>query len=262
MIQVDGLSKRFRGVDALCGVGFTAPDGAITGLIGPNGAGKTTALRVLYTVLRPDSGHAAIDGRDVVAERRAAQAAMGALPDNRGLYPRLTARENVRYYGHLHGIRGRALEHRIAELFALLGMEDIADRRTRGFSRGQTLKVGLARALVHDPPNLLLDEPTNGLDIATSRAMRTLMRERRAAGRCLLYCSHIMSEVADLCDRIVVIDQGRVAAQGTLADLQTATGEHDLEDVFLALTGRPFDGDTQAPPAWSGAADAGAGDAG
>ncbi len=237
MIEVAHLSKRFGGVTALDAVDFRAPGGAITGLIGPNGAGKTTALRILYTVLRPDAGTARVDGHDVVTARRAAQARVGVLPDNRGLYPRLTARENVRYYGRLHGLRGRLLEERIDTLFDALALGEAADRPTHGFSRGQQLKVALARALVHDPDNLVLDEPTNGLDIASSRAMRDLMRARRDAGRCVLYCSHIMSEVAGLCDSLVVLGQGRVVARGTVADLREHTGCHDMEDVFLALTG-------------------------
>ena len=239
MIEVDDLHKSFRGFKALDGVSFTARDGEVTGLIGPNGAGKTTTLRVLYTVLRPDRGQARIDGYDCVSERRRVQERIGVLPDNRGLYPRLTAREHVRYYGRLHGMRGALLNQRIDALFDRLGMEEIADRRAKGFSKGQTLKVALARALIHQPHNVMLDEPTNGLDIASSRAVRALIQDMRAAGRCVVFSSHIMQEVEALCDRIVVISHGRVVADGTPEALRRQTGQRDLEEVFLnAVEGR------------------------
>src|ERR1700733_6130113 len=186
MIEVCDLHKSFGGLHAVRGVSFTAKDGEITGIIGPNGAGKTTILRLVYTVLQPDSGRTLIDGIDARLERRQVQRRIGVLPDVRGLYPRLTAREHVRYFGALHGLRGADLEGRIDELARTLGMEDFIDRRTRGFSRGQQMKVALARALVHEPHNVLLDEPTNGLDVATSRAVRDLVRRFRPEGRCIL----------------------------------------------------------------------------
>ncbi|MEE8393650.1 MAG: ATP-binding cassette domain-containing protein [Rhodospirillales bacterium] len=237
MIQVENLRKSFNTVIALDGVGFTAPDGHVTGLIGPNGAGKTTALRIIYTVMRPDSGTATVDGLNTVHDRRQVQKRIGVLPDSRGLYPRLTAREHVRYYGRLHGLNGAGLEGRIDELIGILGMEEFADRRAGGFSKGQVRKVALARALVHRPQNLLLDEPTNGLDIASSRAVHALIREIRDQGRCVLFCSHIMQEVAAICDSIVVISKGRVAARGTPGELLELTGKEDLEEMFLAVTG-------------------------
>jgi len=233
MIEVHQVSKYFGGFEALHNVSFTARDGEITGLIGPNGAGKTTTLRILYTVLKPDTGYAAIDGYDTTTERRQVQARIGVLPDNRGLYPRLTAREHIRYYGRLHGLDGPELERRIDRLIEKLAMEDIADRRAKGFSKGQTMKVALARALVHEPRNVMFDEPTNGLDIASSRAVRELVREIRDQRRCVLFCSHIMSEVEALCDRIVVVAHGRVVADGTPAELRQAVGQADLEEVFL-----------------------------
>ena len=234
MIEVQGLRKSFNGVEVLRGIDFTARDGEITGLIGPNGAGKTTTLRMLYTVLRPDSGRALIDGHDASLDRLTVQRRIGVLPDNRGLYPRLTAREHVRYYGRLHGLGGADLETRIDRLIDRLGMDDIADRRSKGYSKGQTLKVALARALVHEPANVMLDEPTNGLDIASSRAVRELIREIRDQGRCVLFSSHIMSEVEALCDRIVVISDGRIVADGVPEELRQATGQADLEEVFMA----------------------------
>jgi sodium transport system ATP-binding protein len=236
MIAVEGIRKGFRSVTALDGVSFAAANGEITGLIGPNGAGKTTLLRILTTVLKPDFGTVRIDGFDAARHRIEVQRRLGVLPDVRGLYPRLTAREHLRYVGELHGLFGAALDARIAGLSEQLGMAEIIDRRTKGFSRGQSLKVALARALIHDPPNILLDEPTNGLDIASSRAMRDLIRGLRAEGRCLVFCSHIMSEVAALCDRLVVLAGGRVVAQGTPEELRSRTGRSEMEDLFLALT--------------------------
>lgn len=239
MISVDGLRKSFPPVTALDGVAFEARDGEVTGLIGPNGAGKTTALRILYTVMRPDSGAARIDGFDTVKNRRDVQRRIGVLPDSRGLYPRLTAREHVRYYGRLHGLGGAELERRIDTLIETLGIADFADRRAKGFSKGQTRKVAMARALVHEPHNLLLDEPTNGLDVGSSRAVHRLIDGWRRQGRCVLFCSHIMQEVAAVADCIVVMSAGRIVAQGTIAELLKRTGTDDLERMFLTLTGRP-----------------------
>jgi sodium transport system ATP-binding protein len=236
MIEVRDLYKSFGGVHAVRGVSFTARDGEITGIIGPNGAGKTTILRLIYTVLTPDAGQTLIDGLDARLDRRAVQRRIGVLPDVRGLYPRLTAREHVRYFGELHGLTGEVLERRISELIATLNMEDFAARRTRGFSRGQQMKVALARALVHQPHNVLLDEPTNGLDVATSRAVRDLIRRFRAEGRAILLSSHIMQEVAALADRIVIVAEGKIALQGTPEELRRATGLLDLEEIFMAAT--------------------------
>jgi sodium transport system ATP-binding protein len=228
-------------VRALDGLAFTARDGEVTALVGPNGAGKTTALRILYTVMQPDSGSARIDGFDTVGDRLAAQRRIGALADTRGLYPRLTAREHIRYFGRLHGLNGGDLERRIAVLVERLGMGEFADRRAKGFSKGQSLKVALARALVHEPANLMLDEPTSGLDIASSRTVRELISEVRDQGRCVLFCSHVMAEVAAVSDRLVVISDGRAVAQGSPDELRRRTRKEDLEDVFLALTGEPVD---------------------
>jgi sodium transport system ATP-binding protein len=239
MIEADGLIKSFQSVRALDGAGFIARDGEVTGLIGPNGAGKTTALRILYTVMRPDAGAARVDGLDTVADRRKVQERVGVLPDSLGLYPRLTGREHIRYYGRLHGLGGNSLERRIDELIELLDMGEFADRRAKGFSKGQTRKVTLARALVHEPPNLMLDEPTNGLDIPSSRAVHKLSRRIRDQGRCVLFCSHIMQEVAAISERIVVIAKGRVVAAGTQGELLAQTGQSDLEEMFLSVTGAP-----------------------
>ena len=235
MIEVRNLRKSFKELVAVETVSFSAKDGEITGLIGPNGAGKTTTMRILYTIMRPDSGQALVDGFDAVADPQQVQRRIGVLPDNRGLYPRLTAREHVRYYGRLHGMKGEALESAIEEMIDTLVMRDVADRRTKGFSKGQTLKVALARALVHKPHNVMLDEPTNGLDVDSSRAVRDMVRRIRDEGRCVLFSSHIMSEVQALCDRIIVMGHGRIVAEGTPDDLADLTGEADLEEIFVAI---------------------------
>ena len=235
MIEIDALTKRFGDVQALTGLSLTAEDGMVTGLIGPNGAGKTTAFRVVYGLLVPDSGAARVDGVDVAANRMGAQRHLGVLPDVRGLYPRLTAREHIRYFGRLHGAGGAALESDIDELVDRLGMREFADRRAKGFSRGQELKVALGRALVHRPKNLILDEPTNGLDVMSSRAVRDLIGEMKAQGHCILISSHIMSEVSLLCDKLVVCAQGRKVAEGTPDELRAQTGADDLEEVFVRV---------------------------
>ena len=240
MIVVEDLAKSFgkRGeVHAVAGVSFQAADGAITGLLGPNGAGKTTLLRMLATLVLPDRGSARVGGLDIVRDRYPVRRRIGVLSDARGLYPRLTARENIRYYGELHGLRGQALERRIDELVGVLGLQPIADRRAQGFSQGERMKTAIARALVHDPETILLDEPTNGLDIMSVRGLREQLKGLRAAGKCLLFSSHVMQEVAALCDRIVILGKGRVIAEGTAAELVAKSGASSLEDAFVGLLG-------------------------
>ncbi len=237
MICVEGLTRSFGAVRAIDGVSFEAADGRITGLLGPNGAGKSTTLRVLYTVLKPDSGEAIIDGINVTAASLAARRAIGVLPHAAGIYPQLTARENVAYFGRLHGLTGQRLARRVEELLAELEMTAFADRRAKGFSQGERIKVALARALVHAPRNLLLDEPTNGLDVMATRALRALIRKLRGAGHCVLFSSHVMQEVAALCDDIVIIDRGHVIAAGTPEELRVRFGAASLEDAFVAAVG-------------------------
>ncbi|HEX3632884.1 MAG TPA: ATP-binding cassette domain-containing protein [Casimicrobiaceae bacterium] len=240
MIVVDGLVKAFgkrREIRAVDGVTFTADDAAITGLLGPNGAGKTTVLRMLATLIPPDAGAASIDGLDIVRERRRLRDDIGVLSDARGLYARLTARENVRYYGRLHGLGGAALEARIDVLLGQLGLIALADRRTQGFSQGEKMKVAIARALVHDPATIMLDEPTSGLDVMSIRSLREQLFALRAAGKCILLSTHVMQEVALLCDRIVILGHGRVQAAGTGAELVARTGEASLEDAFVSVLG-------------------------
>jgi sodium transport system ATP-binding protein len=237
MIRVEGLRKRFGAVAAVDGVTFEARDGEITGLLGPNGAGKTTTLRMLYAVMRPDEGAIRIDDVDAVQTPQDAQRRLGVLPDGFGLYPRLTAREHIHYFGELQGITGDTLRRRSEELLALLDMQALADRRTDGFSHGERTKVALARALVHQPRNVLLDEPTNGLDVMSTRTLRSIVRTLRDSGHCVLFSSHVMQEVSALCDSIIVIAGGRVVARGTPDQLRAQTGRDDLEDAFVALTG-------------------------
>jgi sodium transport system ATP-binding protein len=237
MIEVQDLAKHFGKVKAVDGVSFTAADGEITGLLGPNGAGKTTTLRMLYTLMTPDRGRVLVDGIDAKQDAQSVRRRLGVLPDARGLYKRLTARENIEYFARLHGLDNATMKTRIDTLIKALEMDDIAARPTEGFSQGQRVKTAIARALVHDPKNLILDEPTNGLDVMATRAMRKFLLQQRAEGRCVLFSSHIMQEVAALCDRIVVIAKGRVVAQGTADQLRAQTGEANLEDAFVKVIG-------------------------
>jgi len=237
MIEVKSLHKAFGTVKAVDGVSFTARDGQITGLLGPNGAGKTTTLRMLYTLMNPDQGQVLVDGVDAARDPLAVRRALGVLPDARGLYKRLTARENIDYFARLHGVPEAELDRRRDALVKALEMEDIADRRTEGFSQGQWVKTAIARALIHDPRNVILDEPTNGLDVMATRAMRRFMFQLRDEGRCVLFSSHIMQEVGALCDRIVVIAKGRVVADETPEALREQTGQANLEDAFVSIIG-------------------------
>ena len=234
MITVDGIHKSFGKVHAVRGVSFNAPDGKITGLLGPNGAGKSTTLRVLYTVLKPDEGTASIDGADVVTDSLAARKKIGALPHGAGLYPHLTARENIAYYANLCGLAKSEVDDRVSSIIKLLEIGEFADRRTKGFSQGQRTKVSLARALVHDPQNVILDEPTNGLDVMATRSLRRLILKLKESGRCVLFSSHVMQEVAALCDDICIIANGQVAIDDSIEGIRERTGEDNLEDAFVS----------------------------
>ncbi len=241
MITARSLHKAFKTktgtVKAVDGVDFEAFDGQITGLLGPNGAGKTTTLRMLYTLMRPDSGQVLVDGVDASRDPATVRRALGVLPDARGVYKRLTARENIAYFGELHGLSAQQIDARTKVLASALQMEDILDRQTEGFSQGQRTKTAIARALVHDPRNVILDEPTNGLDVMTTRAMRAFLQQLKAEGRCVIFSSHIMQEVAALCDRIVIIAKGQVVAAGTADELRERFGEANLEDAFVRAIG-------------------------
>ena len=244
MIVAEHLRKTFPGrgkdktpVVAVDQVGFTAHDGEITGLLGPNGAGKTTTLRMLYTLMSPETGRVLVDGVDVANDPERVRRSLGVLPDARGVYKRLTARENITYFGELHGLSAAQIAERTTRLATALQMEDFLDRATEGFSQGQRTKTAIARALIHDPKNVILDEPTNGLDVMTTRGLRGFLKELRAEGRCVIFSSHIMQEVAALCDRIVIIAKGRVVAAGTADELRERFGKSNLEDAFVSAIG-------------------------
>jgi len=249
MIELRGISRRFvqgrgrsaRSVQAVDGLDWRADDGRISGLLGPNGAGKTTLLRVVAGLLEPDAGQVRVDGIDVATQRAAALARIGVLSDARGLYPRLTARENIVYYGRLHGMTQAAAQARADSLARMLQMQPLLERRTEGFSQGERMKTALARALVHDPHNIILDEPTNGLDVQATRALREgLRRLRDEQGKCIVFSTHLMQEVQRLCDRVLVMARGRAVAEGTVAELCARTGHQDFERCFVQLA---FGGD-------------------
>jgi sodium transport system ATP-binding protein len=253
MIRVEGVSKRFvqgrgrkaRALQAVADLSFEAADGRITGLLGPNGACKTTTLRMVAALMVPDGGRIEVDGIDVGREPRRALARMGVLSDARGLYPRLSARENIVYYGRLQGMSDAAASARAEVLAATLDFVPLLDRRTEGFSQGERMKTALARAIVHDPPNLILDEPTNGLDVLATRALRDALRRLRDdAGKCIVFSTHIMQEVERLCDRVVVVAHGHAVAEGTVEDLNALCGERDFEESFVKLA---FGRTAQAP---------------
>ncbi|MBT9596141.1 MAG: ATP-binding cassette domain-containing protein [Vitreoscilla sp.] len=248
MIEIEQLAKRFtqgrgrkaREVRAVDGVSWRAEDGRITGLLGPNGAGKTTTLRMVAALIAPDAGRITVDGIDVARQPQAALARLGVLSDARGLYPRLTARENIVYYGRLHGMGAAAADARAEQLARVLEMAPLLDRRTDGFSQGERMKTALARALVHDPPNIILDEPTNGLDVLATRSLREALRRLRDdEGKCIVFSTHIMQEVERLCDQVVVFSHGRTVAEGTVAELSARTGQSDFEETFVALAFTP-----------------------
>ena len=237
MIQVTNLRKHFGPVTAVDDVSFTAADGTVTGLLGPNGAGKTTSLRMIYGLIKPDAGSIQIDNHDALKDTLGAQGCLGVLPDQSGLYPRLTPREHIRYFGALQGVPANEVEGRMETWIEQLDLKSVADRRVGGFSHGERTKVAMARALVHNPQNIVLDEPTNGLDVSATRAVRDVIRKLKAENRCVLFSSHVMQEVSALCDRIVVIAHGRVVAKGTSDELLALTGKTNLEDAFVSLAG-------------------------
>ena len=250
MIDVQSVAKRFthgrgakaRVVQAVQDLSLHAADACITGLLGPNGAGKTTTLRMVAALLPADAGRITVDGIDVARHPRAALARLGVLSDARGLYPRLTARENIAYYARLHGLDEARIRSRMQALAETLDMRELLDRRTAGFSQGERMKTALARALVHDPPNIVLDEPTNGLDVLATRGLRDALRRLRDEhGKCIVFSTHIMQEVHRLCDQVVVVSHGRTMAVGTVAELLQRTGDVDFEDSFVKLAFTPAD---------------------
>ena len=237
MIAIDDLHKSFGTVRALRGVSFSAQDGRITGLLGPNGAGKSTTLRTLATLLRPDAGRGRVDDHDILTEPLEVRRRLGVLPHAAGVYPNLTGRENIEYFARLHGLSTAAIDQRIHELVELLDMREFADRRAKGLSHGQRIKVAIARALVHSPRNVVLDEPTTGLDVMATRGLRSLIRQLRDAGHCVLFSSHVMQEVASLCDEVVIIAHGVVVAHGTPDEIRRRSATATLEDAFVAAIG-------------------------
>ena len=237
MILVENLRKYFGEIKAVDGVDFQIEDGKITGLLGPNGSGKTTTLRMLYTLLQPDAGKVMVDGIDAWQQPLLAKASMGVVPDARGLYPRLTARENIAYFGQLQGIHGKALSQRIDELSEELEMQDFLSRPCQGFSQGQRAKVAIARAFVGDPQNLLLDEPGNGLDVMSIRALRSYLLRQKQRGKAVLLSTHIMQEVSALCDEVVVIAGGVIKATGSPQALMEKAATNNIEDAFVSLIG-------------------------
>lgn len=254
MIQVNNLHKTFGGgkktifssitnskepssVIALDGLSFTAKDGEITGILGPNGAGKTTCLRTLYGLLKADKGSATIDGINVVDNPLEARARLGIFPDKFGLYERLTAYEQIDYFASIHGLQGDAKHQAIETVIKDLEMTELAHRKTVGFSQGQRMKVTLAQALVHQPKNFVLDEPTRGLDVMSTRVLRNYLARFKEKGHCILFSSHVMQEVAALCDRVVIVANGKLAAEGTPAELCELAGEIHLEEAFVKIIG-------------------------
>jgi sodium transport system ATP-binding protein len=233
MIAVEHLSKRFGSVQALNDVSFTAADGRITGLLGHNGAGKSTTLRILSTVMRPDAGSATVDANDCTTQALQVRRSLGVLPHSSGLYMHLTGRENIEYYARLRGLKAAALTTACDAIIDRLGIGAVVERRAKGYSQGERLKVALARTLMHRPQTVILDEPTNGLDVNAVRMLRGLIRELKASGCCVLFSSHVMQEVAALCDDIVIIAQGRVVAQGQPDEILAALGTSDLEEAFV-----------------------------
>jgi sodium transport system ATP-binding protein len=237
VIEVKEVKKHFGEVRAVDGVSFTCPDGQITGLLGPNGAGKTTALRMIAGLLKPQEGTVLIDGHDVVREPQTARSLLGVQSDMTGVYPRMTTREQLHYYGRFYGLGGKALEERVQTVMDMLHMEEIADRKAEGFSRGQRQKIVLGRALVHDPRNIIMDEPTNGLDVMAVRETRQTIKLFAEQGRCVLFSTHYMDEAERLCDSIAIIVRGKIIAQGSPQELMSRTGKDNLEDAFVTLAG-------------------------
>ncbi len=237
MIETRDLAKDFGPVQAVRHVTFTAPDGSITGLLGPNGAGKTTTLRMISTLVIPTRGTAKVDGIDCATDPLAVRARLGVLSDARGIYARLTARENIAYYGALRGMAPAAVDAAVERVAQLLDLTALLDRRTDGFSQGERMKVAIARTIVHDPPNVMLDEPTNGLDVMTTRKLREVVKALREAGKCVLFSSHVMQEVSALCDEIVIVARGSVVAHGSAESLLEASACTNLEDAFVKLSG-------------------------
>jgi len=235
LIQCKSLTKKFGDFAAVDQVSFDVQDGEVFGLLGPNGAGKTTTMRLLSTVLRPSGGTASVAGYDLIQEPQAVRASIGVLPEETGLYDRLTPREHLLYYGQLHGIPGEVLRKRIDQLLEVMELADRANTKVGDFSKGMKQKVALLRAFVHDPPVFLLDEPTAGLDVMSARSIHAFVERFRKEGKAVMISTHNMTEAQKLCDRIAIIDHARIIATGTLGELEARTAQKDLESVFVQL---------------------------
>lgn len=241
LLQVEQLVKVYRGaaVPALNGVDFTVNSGEIFGLLGPNGAGKTTAISIICTLLRQSSGRVLLCSQDTLLNPSAVRGLFGLAPQDIALYPTLTARENLRYFGRLYGIRGRKLSESIDQSLTLVGLLDNADTRIDTYSGGMKRRANLAAAILHTPRLLVLDEPTVGIDAQTRNMLMENLKGLRAAGMTIIYTTHYMEEAELLCNRIAVIDRGSIIATGTPKELINRTdGCSNLEDVFLHLTGK------------------------
>ena len=242
-IHVQGLTKTYRKPDgdlfqAVNHASFSAQPGRIFGLLGPNGAGKTTTLRMLATLIEPSDGTATVGGYGLREEPHEVRKRIGFLTGSTGVYPRLSCREVVRYFGRLHGLSDADLEPRIDAVFQDLGITDFQNKRCGDLSTGMKQKVSIARAIVHDPPVLILDEPTTGLDVLASRSLVDFIYASKEQGKCLLFSTHIMSEAERLCDSMAIIHRGRIVAQGTMDELRRETGKEMVEDVFLSVLAR------------------------
>ncbi|WP_455284600.1 ABC transporter ATP-binding protein [[Eubacterium] cellulosolvens] len=235
MIQCDSLTKKFGGFTAVDRVSFTVGNGEVFGLLGPNGAGKTTTMRLLSTVLKPTSGTAWVAGHDLLQEAQKVRASIGVLPEDTGLYDRLTPREHLLYYGRLHGMPEDKLARRSDELLDIMELTDRANAKVGDFSKGMKQKVALLRAFIHDPPVMLLDEPTAGLDVMSARSIHGFVERFRREGKTIMISTHNMTEAQKICDRIAIIDHARIIAIGTVGELQAKTSQKDLESIFVQL---------------------------
>lgn len=233
MLVVENLTRRFGEVTAVDGVSFAVRGGEVVGLLGPNGAGKTTTLRMIAGILPPDAGRVLLDGRPVADDPIAAKAAIGFLSGDTQLYQRLTPREVLTYFGRLYAIPRRPLRERVEALLGQLEMGSFADRPCGGLSSGQRQRANIARAFLHRPPLLILDEPTSSLDIVSGQFIVETIAREREAGRAVLFSTHIMSEAEYLCDRLLLLHQGRIVDRGPLPELLERSGQANLTDAFL-----------------------------
>jgi sodium transport system ATP-binding protein len=242
MIEAESLGKEFRDkkrgvIRAVENLTFYCTPGQVYGLLGANGAGKTTALRLLATILTPTSGTARVAGFDIRKEPQKARQNLGFLSTATALYGRLTALEVVEYFGSLHGLDRASARRRTLTLFERLDINAFRDRRCEALSTGIKQRVSIARTLVHDPPVMIFDEPTSGLDVISARTIVNFIRECRESGKTVVFSTHVMSEAEKLCDRIGIIHDGRLLAEGSLQELRTCYGRADLEEIFMRVVG-------------------------